>query len=142
MDPVLYLYNQAPDNEDLKDIILFVDTKTTGRNRHVFLGWYNGLVTKRPTYQALHLVGTPGNYNFYPQTVVSMTNESVNYKKQYTFVAKSTRTDRDRLIKVAQNVQYDRMSATENCQDWMITLIENSSIESDVIASSGIQRYV
>lgn len=62
-------YLKNPDNNNIKDIIAYIDTQSFGRERHVFIGWKNGEDDDFLYVQQLHLTGNPGNYNFYEKMI-------------------------------------------------------------------------
>lgn len=135
MNPYTKIYNSYPDNDDVKLVSLFIDTRSIGKERHCYIGWKNGDTSKgKEVYQQLHLTGGPGNYSFYQLCASEMTIASVNYKVSIP-LGEMNRTQRDVLKAIASGVSFDKKSTTENCQTWMIKymleLVKQGAIASD-----------
>ena len=70
------LLAQYPDDDSIKPVFLQADGKTTvaeGEDRHVLLYWENGSGPDGDLHyiQILQLSGGPGNYNFYPDMMIT-----------------------------------------------------------------------
>ena len=118
------LYQNYPDNSDLKEAFVYIDTKSLGKERHVFIGWNNGNDSyNRIIVQQLHLTGGPGNYNFFPLYVSSISSNSLGFKNKVS-IGLLSREQRDRMIILAKTVPFEKKSRSSNCQDWLKSLLE------------------
>lgn len=124
-NPFTRLYNSYPDNNDIKEVSFYIDTKGVGRSRHCYIGWSNGVSRQgKQIHQQIHLLGCPGRYMFYPRMAGELSIASVTYKRKYV-IDMFTRETRDRIIDMAITIKYDPRSRTMNCQDWICSLLVN-----------------
>ena len=136
INPLEQLYQKYPDNLESKEVYVYIDSRSFGRERHVFIGWINHQDLGRLIVQQLHLTGDPGNYAFFPYYASILSNNSLSFEQNLS-LGSFSRGQRDIMIDLSKSVSFDRKSIRENCQDWLKALLnlfhQNNLIESSII---------
>ena len=122
------LLAQYPDDDGTKPVFLQADGKTTvaeGQDRHVLLYWENGTGLNGDLHyiQILQLSGGPGNYNFYPDMMITQ-SESDRARNTIYELGRFTRAQRDHVKRLAANISYKKTSRVNSCRTWTRDLLE------------------
>ncbi|KAI0628611.1 hypothetical protein C8Q77DRAFT_357703 [Trametes polyzona] len=95
-----------PDDQTDKEIFL----QENPSDGHVLLRWMNGTDDVHRYTQILHLTGQPGKYAFYTPQVKIHSDQSLQ-QNVYHSVGTFTRAQRDGIIKLAAEVEFERTSS-------------------------------
>ncbi|KZV63456.1 hypothetical protein PENSPDRAFT_640856 [Peniophora sp. CONT] len=119
---------QYPDDDNVKNVFLRADGKTTvaeGEDRHVLIYWENGTGTsgQNKYIQILQLSGGPGNYNFYPDMMITQ-SEADRARHTFYELGQYTRAQRDNIKSLAGGVKYLKSSRINSCRTWTRDLFE------------------
>ncbi|KAJ7472329.1 hypothetical protein B0H11DRAFT_2038600 [Mycena galericulata] len=120
LDPWNPFGDQFPD--DQKELTLQKETRNW--SNHIMLRWTNGedgpdsgIYT-----ELVHLTGYPGNYAFKYPSVKLHSKQSRMGNKFYT-LGTFTRAQRDRLVSLAQSLDFNYKSEVNTCNTWMHLLL-------------------
>ncbi|KAF9070822.1 hypothetical protein BDP27DRAFT_1323058 [Rhodocollybia butyracea] len=116
-------YAHAPDDDSEKEVYLQAHGHNfDGRERHVVIHWFNGKLADSPVTQIIQLSGIPGKF-VYESLVAKLRNPAtMDSHKQY-FLGSFTRAERQLLLQLADNVEYDKRSVVNGCRAWMRNLL-------------------
>ncbi|KAA1475939.1 hypothetical protein DENSPDRAFT_874334 [Dentipellis sp. KUC8613] len=131
------VYSDYPDDNTTKEVQL----QAAGRSylgygeRHVLLQWPNGTDEEGDVImQIVQLSGMVGNYAYYAPFATKCT-ESVLQNNEAFSLGMYSRAQRDRILALAEAIQFKRTSNVNNCQTWARDLLE-AMVKEDLLSES------
>ncbi|THV06684.1 hypothetical protein K435DRAFT_743149 [Dendrothele bispora CBS 962.96] len=118
-------YTFIPDDQTEKDVYLQAHgTKFDGRERHVVIHWKNGTLGDSPVTQLVQLSGIRGKYAYDSLTPMAKIRNSATMDShtQY-YLGSFSREERQILLQLAGNVEYESTSTINGCRVWMRDLL-------------------
>ena len=116
------VHTEYPDDDSIKEVTLHAVGFEISSERHVLLQWLNGTKEDVLITQVVQLTGQPGSYNYYTPVVIPCGADH-NTRNQVIPVGKFAREERDKILRLANQIQFQRTSITNNCRVWLRELL-------------------
>lgn len=117
-------YNAFPDDNSDKEVVFQKDSRGVVEfEKHVLFNWYNGQDAKgNPVSQIVQLTGNPGAYAFYHPLAKLRNQASLQLYITWS-LGVLTRPQRELLVQLASQIEFDMKGTTNNCQVWSADLL-------------------
>lgn len=121
------VYPTFPDNDETKNVVLQVAgvSYDGSGDRHVLVSWSNGKDSEGASItQRIQLTGNPGWYEYYAPLATKGSAETNNIQRdEYFALGVYSRSQRDRILQLADNVDFSKTSVVNSCRTWTRDLL-------------------
>ncbi|GAW05568.1 hypothetical protein LENED_007431 [Lentinula edodes] len=93
-----------------------------GRERHVVIHWVNGTLADNPVTQIVQLSGIRGKFVF-DSLVAKLRNPATLESHTQYYLGSFTRAERQLLLRLANEIEFDKTSVINGCRVWMRELL-------------------
>ncbi|KAJ3727072.1 hypothetical protein C8R42DRAFT_717893 [Lentinula raphanica] len=116
-------YEFIPDDDTEKDVYLQAHGHNfDGRERHVVIHWVNGTLADNPVTQIVQLSGIRGRFVF-DSLVAKLRNPATLDSHTQYYLGSFTRGERQLLLRLADEIEFDKTSVVNGCRVWMRELL-------------------
>lgn len=119
------VYPAFPDDDTSKEVLfLKYSLGAVEYEKHVLFIWYNSLEDPAtPITQIVQLTGNPGGYAFYHPLAKPQDQTFIDQHHSWS-LGMLTRSQRDLLAQLAEQIPFDMKGRVNNCQVWSTHLLD------------------
>ncbi|KAA1470929.1 hypothetical protein DENSPDRAFT_80744 [Dentipellis sp. KUC8613] len=120
-----------PDNQDTKEVFLqAAGTHYSGSERHVLLYWTNYIKKPMIVAHITQLLGIPGAYHW--ENAATLQDYDTFLHHDTYSLGEYSRAQRDRIIELAEHLDFVPTSTVNSCRTWMRDLLDAMVKDPDV----------